>query len=289
VLVPDGDPDAGGAPDAVQSSNRVWAARGLRPDPGYLATVSGAFAAEPEFLDIAADAAAATRRVNEAVAADTRGRVPRLIDGPLRPDTAVLLTNALHLRARWAAPFTRTAPAPFAAPSGEVTVPMMSGAHGACRGAGGWRSVELRYRSGTMSALAVLPPEGASPTAVDAAVLAALAAAEPAEVDVRLPRLRIEQSHDLLRPLATLGLPLRGDYRRLGSDRLDIAAVVQKTVLDVDELGTEAAAATAVVVRMVAWTPPRPEVVVDRPFLFLLTDTATRSPLFLAVVTDPRG
>jgi serpin B len=288
ALVPDGDPDADGAPDALSSSNRLWAAGWLQPDPGYLAAVVRAFAAAPEFLDIAGDPAGATRRVDDAVAADTRGRVPRLLDGPLRPDTAVVLTNALHLRARWAVPFTGTAPAPFAAPSGQVTVPMMSGAHGSCRRAGGWRSVELRYRSGTLSAVVVLPPEGTSPTAVDAGALAALATAEPAEFDVRLPRLRIEQTHDLLGPLAALGLPVRGDYRRLGSDRLTVDAVVQRTVLDVDELGTEAAAATAVVVRMVAWTAPRPEVVVDRPFLLLLTDTATRSPLFLAVVTDPR-
>ena len=105
---------------------------------------------------------------------------------------------------------------------------------------------------------------------------------------MRLPQLTIAQSHGLVEVLAAMGLPIEGDYSALGRDGLAISQVVQKTLLEVDEDGTEAAAATGVSVGVSAGAPATPEVVIfDRPFLFLLTDTETRSPLFVTVVNDP--
>jgi serpin B len=97
----------------------------------------------------------------------------------------------------------------------------------------------------------------------------------------------IEQSHQLLDVLTALGLPAEGDYSGLGEDGLEIAQVVQKTFLEVDEEGTEAAAATGVAVAASAMVEPLRVVTFDRPFLFLLVDTETRSPLFVTVVDDP--
>jgi serpin B len=170
-----------------------------------------------------------------------------------------------------------------------VTVDMMSGASGIRRATDGWQAVELPYRDGTLAALAVLPPERTDPCTVDAATLAALQAAEPKDVTVQLPRLGIRQTHELGAVLAGMGLPIEGDYSALGRDDLYISQVVQKTFLDVDEDGTEAAAATGVVVEVTSIGVPDNDntVVFDRPFLLLLTDTATRSPLFLAAVHDP--
>jgi serpin B len=162
----------------------------------------------------------------------------------------------------------------------------MSGASGAGRAAAGWQSGELPYRDGTLAAVAVLPPQGSDPCAVDAPTLAALAAAAPGQVDVRLPRMTLKQTHPLLEPLAALGLPVTGDYPALGGNGQQISQVVQKTFLKVDEQGTEAAAATGVAIA-VSGRVPRRVVSFDRPFLFLLTDTQTRSPLFAAVVHDP--
>jgi serpin B len=99
--------------------------------------------------------------------------------------------------------------------------------------------------------------------------------------------LAIEQTHSLLDVLTAMGLPVDGDYSGLGRDDLFISLVVQKTFLEVDEDGTEAAAATGVAVEEVSAAAPEQSVVFDRPFLFLLTDTETRSPLFVTVVTDP--
>ena len=283
----DGDLEDDDAPDSLQLSNRLWTVTGLEPDPRYLDDIATAFDADVRSLDFVGDPTGATDRINTTIAEDTRGIIEELFAEPLGTDTVAVLTNALHLKARWAVPFTDTRPAPFAAPSGEVSVDMMSGASGTGRAADGWEAVELPYRDGTLSAVAILPPEGTDPCAVDAATLATVQGAEPQDVAVQLPRMGIEQSHQLLDVLAGLGLPVRGDYSGLGREGLEISQVVQKTFIDVDEDGTEAAAATGVVVAESAAPAPQRVVSFDRPFLFLLTDTETRSPLFMAVVNDP--
>ena len=277
----DGRLDDEHAPDSLQTSNRLWTAVGSEPDQDYLDDIATAFGAGVRTLDFAGDAAGATDRINETVADDTRGMIERLFDGPLRGNTTAVVTNAVHLKARWARPFAYTHPAPFAAPSGETTVDMMFGGSGEFREAEGWQAVELPYRDGTLAAVAVLPPEGTDPCAVEAATLAALEAAPAGPTDVALPRMTIEQSHELLDPLTALGLST-GPFPRLAPGSLD--RVVQKAVLRVDEQGTEAAAATG---GAVAVSAPARTTVFDRPFLFVLTDTATRSPLFTAVVRDP--
>jgi serpin B len=283
----DGDLDDDDAPDALQMSNRLWTATGLAPDPRYLDDLATAFDADVRALDFADDPAGATDRINATVADDTRGIIEELFEDPLDQDTMAVLTNALHLKARWADPFTDTRTAPFDAPSGEVDVDMMGGSSGTGRTTEGWQSVELPYRDGTLAAVAVLPPEGTDPCEVDAATLSDLRDAPPETVGVQLPRLRIEQTHQLLDVLASMGLPVEGDYSGLGRDDLFLSQVVQKTFLDVDEDGTEAAAATGVAVEAVSAAAPEQSVVFDRPFLFLLTDTETRSPLFVTVVTNP--
>ena len=278
----DGDP--ADAPDSLQTSNRLWTDLRYRLRDAHRDAVRTAFAAQLDQVDLFGDPAGATDAINAAVAEDTAGLVPALFDQPLRPETVLVLTNAVHLRARWASRFTSTAPAPFATVAGPVQVPMMSGASGTLRTAAGWQAVELPHRDGTLAAVVVLPPEGTDPLAVDEAVLGALAGAAPGRVDVRLPRLRMRRRSDLMAPLVALGMPV--ELPELGPDaRVD--RVVQEAVLDVDQDGTVAAAATGVAVIAVSARMPRRVVTVDRPFLLLLTDSATRSPLFLAVVRDP--
>jgi serpin B len=278
------DPDDDDAADSLQLSNRLFTAPGLQPDPGYLDDLATAFDADVRELDFAADPQGATDRVNATVAEDTRGVIEELFTDPLSGGTGAVLTNAVHLRARWAQPFTVTAPAPFAAPHGEVTVDLMGGGTGTAGTADGWEAVELPYRDGTLVAVAVLPPEGTDPCAVEAATLTALADATGEPVDVALPRVQMDVDLDLLPPLLELGLPV-GDWPALGAG-LEIDEVVQAAYLRVDEEGTEAAAATGVGMAVSGRAPQR-LVTFDRPFLLLLTDTATRSPLFLTVVDDP--
>jgi serpin B len=282
----DGDLEGDDAPDSVRMSNRLWTAPDLEPASRYLDDIATAFAADVRALDFAGDPEGATERINTTIDEDTDGIIEELFDEPLEPTTRAVLTNAVHLAAHWTNPFSQTERAPFAAPSGEVTVDMMSGASGSARDADGWLAVELPYRDGTLAAVAVLPPEGEDPCSVDAATLAAVQAGAPQDVRVLLPRMTIEQNHDLLDVLAGLGLPVEGDFTGLGESGVALSRIVQKTYLRVDEEGTEAAAATGAGVAG-SMPPPGEPVVFDRPFLFVLTDTQTRSPLFVAAVHDP--
>lgn len=282
-----GDLDDEDAPDSLQTSNRLWTALGVQPDPSYLNDIATALAADVRALDFANDADGATKRINTTVAEDTRGIIGELFDDPLPTSTVAVLTNAVHLKARWADAFDGTEDAPFAAPADDMTVDMMNGGSGMLRTSGGWQAVELPYRDGTLAAVAVLPPEDTNPCAVDAATLAVAQTGEGEAVGVRLPRMTITQTHSLLPPLADLGLPPSGDYPALGG-LLQISHAIQKTFLEVDEEGAEAAAATGLAVGVSAGpADPLPVVTFDRPFLFLLTDTQTRSPLFIATIHAP--
>lgn len=282
-LAPDGDPGADGGPDFVTLSNRIWPRTGLVPDQAYLDDVATAFDAGVHPLDFVADPDGATEVINEAVGADTDGIIDELFTEPLARSTVVVLTNAVHLKARWASPFTDTRDAPFHAADGTTTVPMMFGGAATVQDAEGWQSVRLDYRDGTLTARAVLPPQGVDPCEIAVDHLDGLDAAPADGADVALPRMRFEQDHDLLDTLASLGLRADGDYPAFGGMYID--RVVQSTFLEVDEDGTEAAAATGVVGDESASASPT--VVLDRPFLLVLSDTATGSPLFFAVVQDP--
>ena len=278
----DGDTESPDAPDFLNVSNRVWARPGLQPDQAYLDDVATAFRAGVHEADFAGDPAGATDRINDAVSQDTAGIIDQLFDAPLSPDTVAVLTNAVHLKARWETPFQLAVPGDFAAPTGPTSVEMMHGGTGTVREADGWTAVELAYRDGTLAAVAVLPPEGTDPCALDLATLDALDAADGSSSEVHLPRLSLEQSHELLGPLEGLGLDPLGDYGALCGG-CEVSRVVQDTFLELDEEGTEAAAATGVAMEESAAAFVR----FDRPFVLLLTDTATRSPLFVGVINDP--
>jgi serpin B len=112
----DGDLDDEDAPDSLRLSNHLWTARGVQPQRAYLDDLATAFDADLRVLDFAGDPSGATDRINSTVAEDTAGVIDELFDEPLAPGTRAVLTNAVHLKARWATPFTSTDPAPFAAP-----------------------------------------------------------------------------------------------------------------------------------------------------------------------------
>lgn len=270
----------------VQTSNHLYLQPGLDTQPKTLEDISSGFQALPEELDFRKDPQHAVDVINAQVSKDTKGLIPMLLDD-LERDTAVVLTNAIHLDAKWAVPFDEAFPADFTTAAGSTkSVPTMhSHAFFPHRTAAGWDSVQLDYKGGALSAFAVLPPQGSACDATPAVLKALTAGKAKDQVATALPKLKLTQTHQLLDPLLSLGLPKAG-YDGLGSD-LELSQVIQKVVVDVDEAGTKAAAATAVVaVATGAFSGP-PPVLFDRPFLLLLQDTATGTPLFLVRVADP--
>ncbi len=279
-----------GSGDTLRTSNRVWPAVSLRPTSAYLDDVRTAYGAQLRSLDFAKDPQQATDTINAQVSKDTDGLIPTLFDQSLDPSTSAVLTNAMVLKALWRTPFVaRDGSDSFATAGGHSEVTLMdSSSLAAYTSAGGWQAAELPYVSGTMDAVAILPPRSAQPCALPTAgQLATLTGASTGLASVALPKLHLEQTHSLADPLAAMGLPLQGDYSGLGSS--DVSEVVQKDVLKVDELGTVAAAATGISMASSAESPVAPphQLTFDRPFLLLLEDTATHAPLFLASVGDP--
>jgi serpin B len=173
-----------------------------------------------------------------------------------------------------------------------VRVPLMRSAVPAAsyRQAGGWQSATLPYVGGRLAAVAMLPPAHAATCAAPTQDqwTALTAGTSNKSTGVQLPRLHLSQTRgNLQTPLAAMGLPLSGDYTGLGSGDSQISEIVQQDRMDVTPAGTTAAAATGVAVGTAAVAGPPLTLTFNRPFLLLLEDTATHTPLFLALVTDP--
>ncbi|OJV80375.1 MAG: hypothetical protein BGO37_03155 [Cellulomonas sp. 73-92] len=225
------------------------------------------------------------------------------------PMLALVLQNAVALAARWQQPFDAagTDDGPFTLPSGaQVTVATMhqTGSFAYIQ-RDGWRALRLPYTA-DLHADVILPPPGSSaaadPARADpatvAALVAALGTAAAQDAFVALPKLDMTTKVDLLRSITAMGLGRLLDPSTAGLDgmleqphpALYLGQAWQQAVLTVDEEGTRAAAVTELGVAAAgAPAPPPVELLVDRPYLFVVGDGETGWPLFLASVLDPRA
>lgn len=306
-----GDPDelaaelapGGAARTGFAVSNTLWADLRLPLAPAYLDAVKSWPNGSARGADFAGDPEGSRRTINDDVERTTRGLIRELLaKGVLSTDTAAVLVNALWVKAAWAGPFpaAMTRPKPFHAPGGTVDVPTMTGRRRFPYAvSGGWTVVTVPAADGIV--LDVLLPDGdlaaAEAALTPAALDGLLAAAEPTEVELELPRFRVTGQASLKEPLAELGVrtlfdPATADLGGItgGERHLWVDDVVHKAVLTVDEEGLEGAAATAVVAVTLAAVSPRPAPVrvrVDRPFLALVRHRPSRSLYFLARITSP--
>lgn len=275
----------------VAVSNHVFEQLGVAPARHTLDDLRTAFQADLRAVDFAGHSAGATAQINQTVSEDTRGLIPTLFDNPLDPSTQTVLTDAIYLHANWQTAFAPAVPAPFHTAAGRtVTRPLMDGTElqAPLRAADGWQSVSLPYQGQRLQAVALLPPSSATrcPAPSPPALAALTSGSSARTVGAELPKFQLSQTLMLRPVLAALGLPLVGDYSGLGAGDGQISEVVQKVVMKVDEKGTTAAAATGVAITVAARMPSS-LVVFDRPFLFLIEDTATHTPLFLTYIADP--
>jgi len=292
-----------GGSAVFRAPNTVWVQSGLPLRAEFTGSLSRA-AAELADADFAAAPEAARAEINRVIASQTEGKITGLLPpGAITTVTRLVLASAVYLKAAWAQPFPEraTADAPFYpdGPDGRgLAVPMMRGTatRSYLRG-DGYQAVLLPYRDVGL-AMAVLLPDGPL-TALRPKVAAAglgglLAGTAPHQVTLSLPRFRLEAAFDLIPALERLGITeaFGGDADFGGitcAEPLQIGAVAHKAYIDVDERGTEAAAATGVVIRTRAAVRPQQPVtmVVDRPFLFAIVDTPTSLPVFLGQVVRP--
>lgn len=227
---------------------------------------------------------------------------PFSISTALAMYTRLVLVNAISFDAAWREPFKEAAtkPGPFRrGDNTSVTAEMMHGNQDTLYGAGdGWEAVELPYAGTPVSMLVVMPDEGTADAfqeSLDGAGLEAIVASmENRSVDITMPKFSFRSSATLRQALAGLGIEVafgeRADFSGiLSSGGIQIEDVIHKAFIDVDEAGTEAAAATAVIMSTGSGgsEPAEAPLVLDHPFFFFIRDVPTGALLFAGRINDP--
>jgi len=261
-----------------------------------------------ERCDFARAPEAARQVINDAVAEQTAGKITGLIPpGVMDSLTRLVLTNAVYLKALWTHQFPArdTTQKPFYPERlGPTPVDMMHLAADLDYHRGdGYQAVLLPYRGGSL-AMAVVLPDGplseftgrlGGAGGVGGLLTGLLSSGDQCQVDLSMPRFRVDAGFMLKDTLESLGVRTAftpaADFSGITDDEpLHISAVVHKAWIDVGEEGTEAAAATAVTISALALVrkpPPEVTLVLDRPFLFVIADAASGLPLFLGQFTRP--
>ena len=293
--------DQSGKPQTVtlRVTNGSFVQQGLTLQPSYLDALAAQFGTGVELVDFKQAAEAARSLVNGWVSDQTEQRIKELLgQGTVDAMTRLILVNAIYLKAPWLTPFEveATQPGPFLTSAGtSVTVPFMH-SYGSLEYASGagWQAVQLPYVGRQLAMLVIVPDSLASfERQFDAAGLDAITGGLASrEVDLSLPRFGTQTSASLGDLLAQLGMPSALDASTADfsgittAERLFISAVVHQANIDVDEAGTEAAAATAVVMAGAAAPSETVTLKVDRPFVFAVRDLETGAVLFLGRIVD---
>ncbi|HSP14742.1 MAG TPA: serpin family protein [Thermoanaerobaculia bacterium] len=288
----------------LMTANALWAAKGVELHPEYLAFARRDFGAKLETVDFARPEPA-RQRINAWISEATRQKIPELIgSGMLAPSTRLVLTNAIYMKAKWLSEFPPRGTNPngrFHTPAGERKAAMMSTQDDFNYArSGSVRILELPYLGSELSMLVVLPDaaDGLSKLEKELTVeqLAQWEAElKPALVAVTFPRFKTDLSIQLSQSLRAMGIheafSAKADFSGIAKEPLLISDVIHQARIDVAEEGTEAAAATAVIMRATAAPPmkqPKPEIFnADHPFLYLIRRTDTKSVLFIGRLVQP--
>jgi len=284
---------------ALRIANAPFAQAEMPIEQAYLEALASRYGAGLRLVDYKRETEAARKVINAWVDDQTEQRIPELlVPGVLTPESRLTLVNAIYLKAPWQTAFSleATQPGAFTRADGSIVeVPMMQVGEAMPYAAGaGWRAVEIPYVGGSLAMTVIVPDDlAAFEATLTAEQLATITGAlADAQVALTLPKFSIETKAQLGDTLATLGMPTAfsdaADFSGITTaEQLLISEVIHQANIDVDEKGTEAAAATAVVMRAGS-APAEPVTLrVDRPFLFALRDVPTGAILFLGRVADP--
>jgi serpin B len=306
----------GGPSEALtlRVANRLFGQESYEFRPPFLAEAKHYFGAPLRPMNFSKDPAGATREINDWVAKQTENKIRDLIPDALPKDTRLVLANALYFKAAWVSEFAKqaTSPQPFHVSGGKPTVDvptMQTTMKMRYFNGGGFQAVTLPYVGEKLHFLLIIPDNIDGLPAVEAKLtpelLLACSKAESRDVILHLPKFKITpptlQLGDMLEKLGMTTAfdipPGSANFDAMAPKRpeeyLYISKVFHKTFLELDEKGTEAAAATAVVMMraLAMMEPKRPkpiELKADRPFLFAIQHAESGACLFLGRVSDPR-
>lgn len=272
-----------------QAANAVFLSDKLHFSSLYLSTVKQ-LGARAEALDFS-HATAAAQHINGWVAQATQGKIKSLLEPVALRDAVTVLTNAIYLKATWKKAFdeTKTSDQPF---HGGGKVKMMHQNGKVLYGEGSdYQVVELPYAGDRLVFDCILPNSRDGLKALRQKlswreISTALQSLGERTVNLSLPRFKLESTLHLLGPLGAIHFPVQGDYFNMTDGPVVISQVVQKAVIEVEEKGTEASAATAIVMtRSIAMAPT--EFCADHPFLYIIRDRQTGKVLFCGQVSKP--
>ena len=285
-------------------ANKLFIEKSLEILESFKEGTSEFYNAEVGLVDFKFHAERAREEINKWVEQKTNDKIKDLIlPGMLTADTKLTLVNAIYFKGLWLEPFSKEATFPgafFVADNQEIQVPMMSqeshfkfteSEELACQ------TLEMPYIGGNLSMVIFLPVETGGLAALEEKMtfdslqksLSDLDASTPDEVEVYLPKFKLTQRFDLNNILARMGAgdmfaAGKADFTGIAEVPLYVSDVVHKAFIEVNEEGTEAAAATGIGMKMMSL---KPTFYANHPFLFLIRHVDTGAILFLGRLTKP--
>ncbi|NQT73880.1 MAG: serpin family protein, partial [Chloroflexi bacterium] len=286
-------------------ANSLWGQKDYPFVPEFLQIILTNYSAGIEFVDYRNDFETARSAINDWVSEQTEEKIKDLIpEGGIDELTRLVLANAIYFYSDWLYPFeaSRTHDRPFNLLSGDqVDVPMMNQLAPFRHSSGeGYQAVELRY-VGDTAAMTIIVPDSGNFTSFESGLSIdvlqeILANLQQKDVALTMPKFSYDYSLNLAQTLAEMGMPRAFDKgkaeffgiaKETPEGPLCISGVFHKAFVDVDEKGTEAAAATAVGVSTTFLPHVDVQLTIDRPFIYLIRDVNTGSILFMGRVLSP--
>jgi len=283
-------------------ANALWGQQGAHFEPAFTDAISKYYDGGFNVMDFLHNAEASRLKINQWVEDKTANKIRNLLHpGDINSLTRLVLTNAIYFKGDWALKFKkeRTENAPFTVHPGKtVNVPMMTQKDSfPFVQDGEMAMIELPYAGNDLSMIAILPANDAEKfgATLSLAKLHDLRSRmHEQEVDLFLPRFKFETRYYLEQPLSAMGMPDAFDGKSAdfsgvtGHRDFCVSHVIHQAMIEVNEEGSEAAAATAIIMTPTA-VPRRPLATfrADRPFIFMIVHKPTDSILFLGRVSDP--
>lgn len=300
----------------LRTANALWAEKTYPFLPEYISTAEQWYSAPVTSLDFINSPEDSRKIINTWVEDRTNDKIQDLLpSGTIDSSTRLVITNAVYFKGTWVKQFDKneTQEAEFTitpgttGPGRTIPVQMM---HRTDKDAvfnytetDRFQALEMPYahEGGKQLSMLVILPKGTDLASVEHSVdttdLSSLRnSLAPGRVDVYFPKFRLETTYDLPDTLAAMGMPTAfsdsADFSGMdGTRSLSISDVIHKAYIDVNEEGTEAAAATGAVISLTAFLPEEPVPVfrADHPFLFLIIDDETGNILFMGRLVNPNG
>lgn len=279
-------------------ANALWGQVNYHFEPVFLDVLGLNYGAGMNIVDFEGQTQQAVDLINGWVAKKTENRIKDILS-PMSVDssTRLVLTNAVYFNAAWQVPFdvANTSAGPFTTDAGAtVQVPMMHGSVETQYAQGAdYAAVELPYDGGELSMVIVLPNDLATfESSLDGAKIDSIVGSMSGYmVDISMPTFEFESKFGLVDPLTKMGMGIAfsdaADFSGInGQGGLVISDVIHQSFVKVNEAGTEAAAATAVIIGETS-VPQPAKIELDKPFVFFIRDWQTKAILFVGRVANP--